>query len=104
MGDFDPNKVNVGDAGEFVQEFNMMAPQEQVVNFAASTLLKLQLGAKVGDLYKMRLKSDKATHHYNVRSRIVHSYKIGPGMDLIRPQAFISQEQARYIKRILGHN
>jgi len=50
----------------------------------------LQLGAKVGDLYKLKLSSESSSSIYNIRSRIVHSYKIGPGMDLLRPQAFIT--------------
>lgn len=66
-----------------------MAPNEQIINFAASSLLKIQMGAKVGDLYKMTLKSN-STSFMNIRSRMVHSYKIGPGMDLLRPQAFIT--------------
>lgn len=81
-----------------------MAPQEQIINFAASSLLKIQMGAKVGDLYKMRLSSNNLIYDLNVRSRIVHSYKVGPGMDLLRPQAFITEQQAKYIKKVLGHS
>jgi len=52
----------------------------------------------------MRIASKKTAYYLNIRSRIVHSYKVGPGMDLLRPQAFITAQQARYILRILGHN
>ncbi len=48
------------------------------------------MGSKVGDLYKMRVSSSNNMHTYNIRSKIVHSYKIAPGMDLIRPQAFMT--------------
>ena len=81
-----------------------MAPEEQIINFAASSLLKIQMGAKVGDLYKMRVSSKRIPYSFNIRSRIVHSYKVGPGMDLVRPQAFITEQQAQYLYRILGYN
>lgn len=81
-----------------------MAPNEQIINFAASSLLKLQMGSNVGDLYKMRITSKSTPYYLNIRSRIVHSYKVGPGMDLIRPQAFITEQQAKYLLKTLGHN
>lgn len=62
------------------------------------------MGAKVGDLYKMRVTSNSTHYYLNIRSRIVHAYKIGPGMDLLRPQAFITESQAKYLLKILGHN
>lgn len=75
-----------------------------MINFAASSLLKLQMGAKVGDLYKMRITSNFTPYYLNIRSRVVHTYKVGPGMDLFRPQAFITESQAKYLRKILGHN
>ena len=38
---------------------------------------------------------------FYIRSRMTHSFKIAPGMDLLRPQAFISEEQGKYIYQIL---
>ncbi len=48
------------------------------------------MGSQVGDLYKLRITSNSTRYYMNIRSRIVHSYKVGPGMDLLRPQAFIT--------------
>jgi hypothetical protein len=62
------------------------------------------MGSRVGDLYKMRVTSNSTPFYLNVRSKIVHSYKVGPGMDLLRPQAFITVQQAQYLHKILGYN
>lgn len=107
MTEFDPHRINVFNENMAVEDMlslNEMAPNEQIINFAASSLLKLQMGSNVGDLYKMRITSKSIPYYLNIRSKVVHSYKVGPGMDLLRPQAFITEQQAKYLLKILGHN
>ena len=78
-----------------------MAPEEQVINLVVSTKLRKQLGVNVGDIYKMKVYNYDKDIKYFMRCRIAHSFKAGPGFDILRKQAFISQEQAAYIYRIL---
>jgi hypothetical protein len=41
---------------------------------------------------------------YYLRAEITHTFKAGPGFDLLGRKAFISEEQALYIYRILQIN
>lgn len=38
---------------------------------------------------------------YYLRARVTHSFKAGPGFDMIGRKAFISEQQAAYIYKIL---
>jgi len=69
---------------------------------AVTTLLRKKLGVMAGDYYKLRVSSVKTGKKYFLRCRIVHSFKVGPGIDLYSSLAFISEEQAAYIYRIMG--
>lgn len=68
-----------------------IAPKEQIINFAASMVLKMTLGGKAGDIFKLKITNIYNGKSFYTRSRMTHSYKIGPGLDLLRPQAFISE-------------
>jgi hypothetical protein len=54
-------------------------------------ILKMTLGGKAGDIFKLRISNTHTAKSFYVRSRMTHSYKIGPGLDLLRPQAFITE-------------
>lgn len=67
-----------------------IAPKQQIINFAASMILKLTLGGKAGDIFKLKISNVNNGNSFYIRSKMSHSYKIGPGLDLLRPQAFIT--------------
>lgn len=60
------------------------------------------LGANPGDLFRLKVKNPNNGKHFLLRCRITHALKIGPGLDLFSKIAFMSEEQANYIYRILG--
>lgn len=64
-------------------------------------ILKMSMGAKAGDIFKLRIHNKNSANTFYIRSRMTHSYKIGPGLDLLRPQAFISEQQAKYLYNLL---
>jgi ABC-type lipoprotein release transport system permease subunit len=68
-----------------------MAPEEQVINMVVSSKLRKTLGVKIGDYYKMILTNQYKNLTYLVRSRITHSFKAGPGFDILWTKAFISE-------------
>ena len=53
-------------------------------------MLKLTLGGKAGDIFKLKISNVNNGNSFYIRSKMSHSYKIGPGLDLLRPQAFIT--------------
>lgn len=80
-----------------------IAPMEQVVDLVVSSGLRKKLGVNVGDYYKLRLANNKNPNiTYELRARIVHSFKAGPGFDLLGEKAFMSEQQALYIYNTLG--
>ncbi len=82
---------------------NLMAPQEQVIKLIVSSALRKKLGVNVGDFYKLQLfNSQNLSISYYLRAQITHSFKAGPGFDLLGEKAFISTQQADYIYRIMG--
>ena len=60
-----------------------MAPHEQIINVVASFDLRDDLGVNVGELYKMRVRNHDKDLEYFIRARIVHSFKAGPGFDIL---------------------
>ena len=68
-----------------------MAPEEQVINVATTSLLRRLLGARPGDYLKLTVASASNNKYYQLRCRLMHSLKIGPGLDLFSPVAFISE-------------
>lgn len=60
-----------------------------------------ELGMHVGNYYKMKVTNIDTYQSYYTRSRIVHSFKAGPGFDILPNFAFISSEQAEYLYSIL---
>lgn len=68
-----------------------MAYHEQVVNLAVTTQLRKKLGISAGDSYKLIVSNSITQKSYYIRCRIVHSFKIGPGLDLFSSIAFISE-------------
>lgn len=82
----------------------VMAPDEQVINLVVSSGLRKDLGVRVGDYYKMRVDNRYMNASYFLRAKITHSFKAGPGFDILGNKAFISTQQAAYIYRILGVN
>jgi len=78
-----------------------MAPNEQVINLAITSLLRTILGVNAGDIYKITVSNNNKRLKFNLRSRIKHSLKIGPGLDLFRRNAYLSEDQAKYIYEIL---
>jgi len=53
-------------------------------------ILKMRIGCKAGDIFKLRVSNANNGRSFYLRSRMSHSYKIGPGLDLLRSQAFIT--------------
>ena len=78
-----------------------MAPHEQIINVVASFDLRDDLGVNVGELYKMRVRNHDKDLEYFIRARIVHSFKAGPGFDILPEYGFISPQQAEYLYEIL---
>ncbi len=79
-----------------------MAPSEQVINLVVSTPLRKKLGVNAGDYYKMIVQNTGKNRSYFLRARITHSFKAGPGFDMLGEKAFMSQQQADYIYKILN--
>lgn len=97
---YDPHQINLNITSSDVLELPLvMAPEEQVIDIAVTSFLRKTLGASAGDYYKLTVSS--GLKKYSLRCRIVHSFKIGPGLDLFRPIAFLSEQQAAYLFRIL---
>lgn len=71
---------------------------------AVTSLLRKKLGVLAGDYYKLRVSNKNNQKTYYLRCRIVHSFKVGPGVDLYSTLAFISEEQAAYIYEIMGES
>lgn len=67
-----------------------MAPEEQVINLVVSSALRNQLGVEVGSYYKMVMSNKVENIEYVTRARITHSFKAGPGFDILGRKAFIS--------------
>jgi ABC-type lipoprotein release transport system permease subunit len=55
-----------------------------------SSGLRRELGVKVGDFYKMKVSNQANKKTFVLRAQIVHSFKAGPGFDLLGRKAFIS--------------
>jgi hypothetical protein len=55
-----------------------------------SSGLRQQLGVNIGDYYKMKLENNYQNKSYLIRAQLVHSFKAGPGFDIIGRKAFIS--------------
>lgn len=64
--------------------------------------LRKQLGASPGDFFKLHVRNAENGLAYSVRCRVMHSFKIGPGLDLFTRVAFMSQEQAEYLYKSVG--
>jgi hypothetical protein len=67
-----------------------MAPDEQVVNLVVTTQLRKKLGASAGDYFKLHVRNPTSGVEYVLRCRIMHSLKIGPGLDLFSSVAFFT--------------
>lgn len=52
-------------------------------------------------MYKMKVKNTDTDTSFYIRSRITHSFKAGPGFDILPDFAFISPQQAEYLYSIL---
>ena len=78
-----------------------MAPNEQIIDLVVSSSLRSSLGINVGAMYKMKVKNSDNNISYYIRSRIVHSFKAGPGFDILPELAFITPQQANYLYEIL---
>ncbi len=114
MGKFDPNDtivdsdpyfINIQDNSNKNEEMELvkaeMAPHEQIINIVVTTTLRKQLGVNAGDEYKLLVFNKKNLKKFYLRSKITHSLKAGPGLDILRPEAYVSYEQAQYIYEIL---
>ena len=68
-----------------------------------TSLLRRLLGATPGDYFKLSFGNPQTEQYYQIRCRIMHSLKIAPGLDLFSPVAFISEEQANYLYKVVGY-
>jgi hypothetical protein len=71
-----------------------MAPQEQIIELVVTSQLRKKLAASPGDYFKLHVRNADTGVAYVVRCRVMHSFKIGPGLDLYSNVAFMSQSQA----------
>jgi hypothetical protein len=67
-----------------------MAPHEQIINVVVTNTLRKSLGINAGGYYKLLIFNKKNLKKYYLRSKITHSLKAGPGLDIMRPEAYIS--------------
>jgi hypothetical protein len=90
--EYDPHHININAHTFSLLNFStIMAPQEQVINLVVTSQLRKKLGASPGDYYKLHVSNPKTGVSYLLRCRIMHSFKIGPGLDLFSNVAFFSQ-------------
>lgn len=100
---YDPKQINIDGHSFRIHNSSMqMAPEEQIINMVVTSQLRKKLGAAAGDYFKLHVSNAVTGVKYLVRCRILHSLKIGPGLDLFSNVVFISQEQAEYLYRIVG--
>lgn len=79
-----------------------MAPHEQVIDLVVTSQLRKKLAASPGDYFKLHVKNAETGTRYVVRCRIMHSFKIGPGLDLFSTVAFFTEQQAKYLYEAVG--
>lgn len=65
-------------------------PEEQVLNVVTSSTLRKKLGAQPGDIVKLVVNDTLNNHHYYMRCRLMHSFKMAPGIDLFRDMVFMT--------------
>lgn len=103
MIEYDPHYINIdGYSFRVHNATRMIAPQEQVINLVVTTQLRKKLGALPGDYFKLHVKNALTGLEYVLRCRIMHSFKIGPGLDLFSSVAFFTEKQAEYLYSIVG--
>ena len=79
-----------------------MPPNEQVINMVVTSQLRKKLAASPGDYFKLHVRNAETRSAYVIRCRIMHSFKIGPGLDLFSNVAFLTQQQAEYLYSAVG--
>lgn len=67
-----------------------MAPQEQIIELVVTSTLRKKLGASPGDYFKLHVRNAITGLEYTLRCRVMHSFKIGPGLDLFSSVAFFT--------------
>lgn len=76
--------TEAGTDSDMIIVTSKMAPQEQVIKLIVSSDLRKKLGVNVGDLYKLQLSTmDNPNSTYYLRAQITHSFKAGPGFDIL---------------------
>jgi hypothetical protein len=79
-----------------------MPANEQVINMVVTSQLRKKLAASPGDYFKLHVRNAETGTAYVIRCRIMHSLKIGPGLDLFSNVAFLTQQQAEYLYSAVG--
>jgi hypothetical protein len=90
--DYDPNHININARNHPIfNASNLMAPKEQVINLVVTSQLRKKLGASPGDYFKLHVRNSATGTAYVLRCRVMHSFKIGPGLDLFSNMAFFTK-------------
>jgi ABC-type lipoprotein release transport system permease subunit len=78
--------------------------QEQVINVIVTSTLRKKLGAQPGDFFRLMVNNTLTGQSYFFRSRVTHSMKVAPGVDLYRSFAYMTESQASYLFEAIGYN